>query len=106
MVSVERVELPSDVAEVLRGLEKGRPLRENLRRLLVEQLQSRILRYEVLASTLQGKYGMNFREFHEKDIVRKLGHGWDVERDYFDWELAETELASLKKALRRLRVED
>jgi len=106
MVSVERVELPSDVAEVLRGLEKGRPLRENLRRLLVEQLQSRILRYEVLASTLQGKYGMNFREFHEKDIVRKLGHGWDVERDYCDWELAETELASLKKTLRRLRVED
>ncbi|HLE65480.1 MAG TPA: hypothetical protein VI816_05075, partial [Candidatus Bathyarchaeia archaeon] len=75
MVSVEKVELPSDVAEVLRGLERGRPLRENLRRLLVEQLQSRILRYEVLASTLQGKYGMNFREFHEKDIVRKLGHG-------------------------------
>ncbi len=106
MVAVEKVGLPSDVVEVLRGLEKGRPLGENLRKLLAEQIRSRIFRYEVLVKTFQGKYGMSFKAFDKRDMVEKLGHKWDVERDYFDWELAETELPSLRRALRRLRVED
>ncbi len=84
MVTVERVGLPSELVEVLRGLEKGRPLGENLRRLLAEQIQSRILRYEVLVKTFQGKYGMSFKAFNKSDMLEKLGHKRDVERDHFD----------------------
>lgn len=50
----------------------------------------------------ESKYGMSFKDFDKKNMVEKLGHTWDAERDYFDWEMAVTELEHLKEALRRL----
>ncbi|MBE0513040.1 hypothetical protein IBX38_08315 [Candidatus Bathyarchaeota archaeon] len=100
--STVTVKVPKDVVEALKLLERSKPIGEALKGLMVHEVERRICRYKLMAKVFESKYKMSFREFDEQDAVEKLGHTWDVERDYFDWELATTELESLEKILRRL----
>jgi len=96
------VSVPSDLVEVLKVLERSKPIEESLRKLAVQEVKRRILKYELMIRVFESSYKMSFQKFEEQDMVEKLGHTWDVERDYFDWELATTELKSFKEILRRL----
>lgn len=96
------VKVPRDLVEALKLLERSKPTEEALKGLIIHEVERRICRYRLMAKVFESKYKMGFREFDEQDVVEKLGHTWDVERDYFDWDLATTELESLEKILRRL----
>ncbi|KPV63124.1 MAG: hypothetical protein AOA65_1436 [Candidatus Bathyarchaeota archaeon BA1] len=96
------IEIPASIVEVLKEMERTKPLEQKFRELIIREVEGRILRYEMMIEFFESKYGMGFKDFDERGIVEKLGHTWDVERDYFDWEMAVTELEYLKEALRRL----
>jgi len=83
-------------------LDKTKSIEQKLRDLLVREIKGRILKYEIMIKTFESKYHMSFQDFDQKDMIEKLGHTWDVERDYFDWEMATTELTHLKEILKRL----
>ena len=99
--STVTVKVSKDVVDALKLLERSKPVGEALKGLLVHEVERRMRRYRLMVKVFEAKYRMSFREF-EQNAVEKLGHTWDVERDYFDWELATTELESLEKVLRRL----
>lgn len=100
--STVTVKLSKDVVEALKLLERSKPVGKALKGLMAHEVERRIRRYRLMVKVFESKYKMSFREFDEQNAVEKLGHTWDVERDYFDWELATTELDSLEKILGRL----
>lgn len=96
------VKVSQGLVEALKVLERSKPPGEALKGLMIREVNRRIRKYELMVKVFESRYKMSFREFDERDAVEKLGHTWDVERDYFDWELATTEVDALKEVLRRL----
>ncbi len=84
--------ISSRIAEIIDRVEEGNGLDEKVKKLADKEINRRIAKYEMIIRRFEKKYGMKFSEFKEKNMVEKLGHTWEVERDFFDWELAETEL--------------
>lgn len=99
MVSIE---IPASIVEVLRQIDRTKSIEQKFKELITREVEVRILKYKMMVKSFESKYGMNFKDFDERGMVEKLGHTWDVEGDYFDWEMAVTELEHLKEALKRL----
>ncbi|MBU0701571.1 hypothetical protein KKE26_09835 [bacterium] len=49
---------------------------------------------------LEEKYGVNFEDFDKQNLLDQLGHTWDVEEDYYEWDRVVTELHKLEEILR------
>lgn len=93
MLSMEKI---ADIASKL-----GRPedvLVDALKRYVV----TGIIEFEGVYKRMEEKYGMAFEQFEDRDMVNKLGHGWEVEQDYYDWDRAATELRKFKEMLKSL----
>lgn len=69
---------------------------------LKKEIISRIVELEILDEKLRKKYGVSFNEFENKGLLDKLGHSWEVEEDYFEWDRITTELKRLRTILNRL----
>lgn len=63
---------------------------------------TRIIEFEGVVKGMEEKYGMVFKQFEDRDMLNKLGHSWDVEQDYYDWDRAATELKKFKDILKSL----
>jgi len=83
------------VADVLRKL-KGKPLERGLMRLIKDYVETRIRECHVKVKEYESKY-VSFEELDSK--ILNEGHGWDEERDLFNWEAALTEIQRLEKIL-------
>ena len=93
MLSMEKI---ADIASKL-----GRP--ENvLADALKRYVMTRIIEFESVVKGMEEKYGMTFKQFEDRDMLNKLGHSWDVEQDYYDWDRAATELKKFKDMLKSL----
>lgn len=93
MLSMEKL---ADIASKL-----GRPedvLVDALKRYIV----MRIVEFEGVVKRMEEKYGVIFEQFEDRDMVNKLGHSWEVEQDYYDWDRAVTELRKFKEILKSL----
>jgi len=98
---LQLISIPREIADVMKlFIEAGIVKSEG--ELAVQEVKRRILKYELMIRVFESSYKMSFQKFEEQDMVEKLGHTWNVERDYFDWELATTEPKSFKEILRRL----
>jgi hypothetical protein len=93
MLSMEKI---ADIASKL-----GRPesvLADALKRYVV----TRIIEFEGVVKRMEEKYGMAFERFEDRGMLNKLGHSWEVEQDYYDWDRAVTELKKFKEILKSL----
>lgn len=90
------------VIRIIDKIETGVNIDEKLLKLTEKEVRRRISRYEITARNFERKYKTTFDEFSKKDMVNKLGHTWEAERDFFDWEMAVTELKELKATLKEL----
>lgn len=93
MLSMEKL---ADIASKL-----GRPedvLVDALKRYVV----MRIVEFEGVVKRMEEKYGVIFGQFEDRDMVNELGHSWEVEQDYYDWDRAVTELRKFKEILKSL----
>lgn len=93
MLSMEKL---ADIASKL-----GRPedvLVDALKRYIV----MRIVEFEGVVKRMEEKYGVMFEQFEDRDMVNELGHSWEVEQDYYDWDRAVTELGKFKEILKSL----
>lgn len=69
---------------------------------LKKEILIKVLELEGLVKRMEEKYGVTFEEFEQKDMLNKLGHSWEVEQDYYDWDRAVTELKKLKDMVKAL----
>jgi len=69
-------------------------------KLLLEHAQKNLVRYRVHARNLTEKYNQNFESFRQ--FVIESEPSFDVEQDYFDWELAVTGAMDMEDEIKRL----
>lgn len=69
--------------------------------LLLERAQKNLIRYQAMARQFETKYGQDFETFRQN--VLRSQPSFEIEQDYFDWELAVSGIADMEKEIERLR---
>ena len=77
---------------------------EELRDLLHGEYLRKLARYRLTDESLQRKYGLNFEEFEERNIVAENDFSWDVESDAQEWEAAIDGIRTCLRKLEELKV--
>ena len=72
-----------------------------LAELLLERAQKNLIRYKALARQFEARYGQDFETFRQQ--VLSSEPSFEIEQDYFDWELAVTGMADMEEEIKRLR---
>jgi hypothetical protein len=93
MLSMEKI---ADIASKL-----GKP-EEVLVNALKMGVMMNIVEFEGVAKRMEDKYNVTFEQFEQRDMLNKLGHSWEVEQDYYDWDRAVTELKKFRDILKSL----
>ena len=93
MLSMEKI---ADIASKL-----GKP-EEVLVNALKRGVMMSIVELEGVAKRMEEKYNVTFEQFEQRDMLNKLGHSWEVEQDYYDWDRAVTEAKKFKEILKSL----
>jgi hypothetical protein len=95
--------LSERIVHLIAQLEPEQDTNSALERLVENELIRRLNRYQFTDRALTHKYGMPFAEFKDRRIVEEHGYSFEVESDFWDWEMAldgietiETMLAELK----------
>jgi len=57
-------------------------------RLLENEMIRRLNRYQLTDRTLHRKYEMSFAEFPKRGVVEERGYSFEVESDFWNWEMA------------------
>jgi len=83
-----------------RRLFPDKTLEQALAQLLLERAQKNLIKYQSMARQFEAKYDKSFKDFRQQ--VLNSQPAFDVEHDYFDWELAITGIDDMKKEIERL----
>lgn len=70
--------------------------------LLYTEYRRRLAQYENLDRTLRTKYGLTFRQFEQRNVVRQHNFSWEVESDAMAGEQACDGIKTLKRRLKEL----
>ena len=76
-------------------------LNQVLAELLLERAQRNLIKYQTMARQFEFKYSQDFDTFRQ--TVLGSEPPFEIEQDYFDWELAVTGTADMEKEIKRLR---
>lgn len=68
--------------------------------LLLERAQRNLIKYRGMARRFEIKHDQDFDTFRRK--VLSTQPSFEIEQDYFDWELAITGIADMEKEIERL----
>ena len=69
--------------------------------LLLERAQKNLIKYQSMAHHFKAKYKQGFDAFRQ--AILNSSPSFEVEQDYFDWELAITGIADMEKEIARLQ---
>ena len=89
--------------EALTALEPQGDVDAKLTKVLDEALIRRLHHYQYVDRRMQQKYSMPFAEFREQHVVAQRGYCFEVESDFWEWELAVDGIATIERRLSELR---
>jgi hypothetical protein len=72
-----------------------------LAELLQERAQKNLIKYKTMARQFEARYGQDFETFRREVLGSEPP--FEVEQDYFDWELAVTGIADMEEEIERLK---
>ena len=72
-----------------------------LAELLRERAQKNLIKYQTMVRQFEAKHGQDFEAFRES--ILRSHPPFEMEQDYFDWELAMTGMADMKEEIERLK---
>ena len=84
-------------------LEPEGDLDSKLERLMESEIQRRLARYELVDKQLARKYGRTFDDFRNERVIEQKGYSFEVESDFWDWEMAKDGIATVQGMLTDLR---
>lgn len=79
----------------------GLTLDQVLAQLLLERAQRNLIKYQTMERKFKAKYQQDFVTFRQ--VVLESEPTFDVEQDYFDWELAVTAIDNMTQEIQQLR---
>ena len=88
---------------IIDRLEPGNNLDSKIERLVENELLGRLARYDLVDRQLARKYGLSFDEFRRNRVVEQKGYSFEVESDFWDWELARDGIATVQDILASLK---
>jgi len=91
------------VIKLIDDLEPEGDLSTKVERLVESELTRRLIRYQLVDRQLSRKYGMSFHEFEENRIVEKEGYSFEVESDFWDWEMAWDGMETVQNMIETLK---
>lgn len=68
--------------------------------LLMEQAQKKLIKYRTMTRQFEAKYGQDFSAFRQKILASEPT--FEVEQDYFDWEMAVTGMNDMAEEINHL----
>lgn len=69
--------------------------------LLLERAQKNLIKYRTAVRNFETQYGVDFPTFRQQILAGQPS--FEVEQDYFDWELAVTATGDMEDEIKRLR---
>ncbi len=78
----------------------SRSFEESLAKLLLLQARRNLLKYQTMDRCFGKKYQSTFEQFRAERLSSPMA--FEVEQDYFDWELAITGIDEMKEEIERL----
>ena len=84
-------------------LEPEGDINAKIERLVTNELIRRLNRYKLSNRRFEHKYGMTFTEFQERKVVKERGYYFEVESDFWDWEMALDGIETIQEMLADLK---
>ncbi len=75
---------------------------DELKEVLQRDYRRRLTRYRIIDAFYRKKYGMDYENFEEANIVETQGYTYEVESDAQEWELAIDGIMTVEKKLKEL----
>jgi hypothetical protein len=91
------------IVKLINHLEPEGSLDSKLERLLESELRRRLARYELVDKQLARKYGRSFDAFRDDQVIEQMGYSFEVESDFWDWEMAKDGIATVHDMLNELK---
>lgn len=66
---------------------------------LKREVLGKILELNQVVREFEKRYGASLEDFEKQNLLDRLGHTWEVEQDYYEWDRAATELQKLEEVL-------
>jgi len=95
-MSVNKMVLQQSVERLM----PSRSFEESLAKLLLLQARRNLLKYQTMDRCFRKKYQSTFEQFRAERLSSPMP--FEVEQDYFDWELAITGLDEMREEIERL----
>jgi uncharacterized protein YlxP (DUF503 family) len=76
-----------------------------VRKLLMEDLKRKLVKFQLIVNRFQKKYGMTLGEFEKRNIIKEKDYSFEVESDYHEWDSAEDAIKTLKSKIEDLSIE-
>ena len=100
-----QVELSNRLISVLNLLEPDVGPKQQVARLVEQELRRRLARYQLSDRLFREKYGMTLEEFEVAQVVKERGYSFEVENDHQDWDQAIDGIHTIERQLAALRSE-
>lgn len=84
-------------------LEPEGDINAKIERLVTNEWIRRLNRYELINRRLERKYGMIFADFREREVVKERDYSFEVESDFWDWEMALDGIETVQEMLTDLK---
>ena len=75
---------------------------DELKEVLQRDYMRRLTRYRIIDAFYKKKYGMDYEDFEETNVVETQGYTYEVESDAQEWELAIDGIMTIGKKLKEL----
>ena len=93
------------IERLIRILEPEGDIEDKIERLVINELIRRLNRYKLITKHFERKYGMTFDEFKKRKVVKERGYSFEVESDFWDWEMALDGIETIQEMLADLKGE-
>lgn len=70
---------------------------EVLANALKKDVMAKVIELENIIEKMEKRFGVSLEEFEKQNLLDTLGHTWEVEQDYYEWDRAVTELTKMKE---------
>jgi hypothetical protein len=74
---------------------------EALAELLLERARRNLVKYRTMARDFEAKYSTDFETFRQR--ILSTEPAFEVEQDYFDWEMAVTGMDDMQEEIKQLQ---
>jgi hypothetical protein len=96
----EEVNINENVKNILMKHSHKNTLEESINEILKNEIQRKIKKHMLMIKHFERKYNMVFDTFEENRATKEMPY--EIEKDYFEWDMAITLIEDLKEELVQL----